>query len=225
MARIARAVVPGVPHHITQRGNFRQVVFEIAEDRRKYLEWLAEYAQRYGVEFWAYCLMSNHVHFIAVPQQADSLARTFNQAHMRYAQYVNRRSLRAGHLWQGRFFSCALDEQHAYRAVRYVELNPVRAGLVVRPWEYAWSSARCHGLGEADALVGGANRFHRSIGDWQAYLAEGEGAAWGTTLCRATLAGRPLGTDEFVARVGRLLGRALSARPRGRPWPKDKDGP
>ena len=224
MARIARAVVPGVPHHITHRGNFRQVVFETAEDRKKYLEWLLEYARRYGVEFWAYCLLSNHVHFIAVPRQADSFARTFNQAHMRYAQFVNRRSLRSGHLWQGRFFSCALDEQHAYRAVRYVELNPVRAGLVLRPWEYPWSSARCHALGEVDALVGGASGFRRSIGDWQAYLAEGEGAAWGTTLRKATLAGRPIGTGEFVARVGSLLGRTLSARPRGRPWPKHNVG-
>ena len=223
MGRIARAVAPGVPHHITQRGNFRQAVFETAEDRHKYLAWLAEYAQRYGVEFWAYCLMDNHVHFVAVPRQTDSLARTFNQTHMRYAQLVNRRNMRAGHLWQGRFFSCALDEAHAYRAVRYVELNPVRAGLVRRAWEYPWSSARSHVLKEADPLLCGGNWFKRGIADWRAYLTEGEAAAWNMTLRKATLAGRPFGAAQFVARIGRLLGRTLSAQPRGRPWHKENE--
>jgi putative transposase len=222
MARIARAVLPGAPHHITQRGNFGQTIFESAEDRQKYLEWLAENAARYGVAFWAYCLMSNHVHFVAVPRRPDSLALAFNQTHTRYAQFVNRRYMRAGHLWQGRFLSCALDKQHACRAARYVELNPVRAGLVPCPWEYPWSSARHHVLKEADPLLSGAKWFRGSVEDWRNYLAEGEDQAWGMVLRKATLAGRPLGTGRFVARAGRLLKRDLRAQPRGRPPKKGK---
>ena len=110
MPRLARAVAPGVPHHVTQRGNFQQRVFGSDADREAYLAWLAHYAQLHGTRFWAWCLMSNHVHFVAVPLRADSLAKTFKQAHHRHAQHVNKHARRHGHLWQGRFFSCALGK-------------------------------------------------------------------------------------------------------------------
>ncbi|HHT9117847.1 MAG TPA: transposase [Candidatus Hypogeohydataceae bacterium YC38] len=110
MPRIARAVAPDYPHHVTQRGNYQQTVFEDKEDRMQYLYWLKEYSRKYDLRIWAYCLMSNHVHFICVPGNADSLSKTFNTLHMRYSQHINRKKGMKGHLWQGRFFSCILDE-------------------------------------------------------------------------------------------------------------------
>lgn len=137
MPRIARAVARGLPHHITQRGNYRQGVFETDEDYLKYREWLKEYSKRYALDIWAYCLMSNHVHLVCVPDQDDSLARTFNLLHMRYSQYVNRRRKMNGHVWQEeRFYSTILDEVHLHAAIRYVENNPVRAGIVQKAEEY-----------------------------------------------------------------------------------------
>jgi len=136
MPRIARAVAVGYPHHITQRGNYCQIVFEKDEDYLQYLEWLKLYSKRYSLKIWAYCLMQNHVHFIAVPMEPDSLAKAFNTLHMRYSQYINMRNKSAGHLWQGRFFSCVLDERHLYSGIRYIENNPVRARIATRAEEY-----------------------------------------------------------------------------------------
>src|SRR3989339_301729 len=144
MPRIRRITAVEIPHHITQRGNYRQTVFKSSSDREKYLEWINEYSQKYQLEIIAYCLMSNHVHLIVIPHQTDSLAKTFNMAHMRYAQFINRRNKTSGHLWQGRFYSCMLDDIHLMEAVRYVERNPVRSGLIKKPWEWKWSSAIEH---------------------------------------------------------------------------------
>ncbi len=144
MPRIARVVAVGLPHHITQRGNYRQDVFLEDSDRSKYLAWIGEYSRKYNLSILAYCLMQNHVHFIGIPQKEDSLARTFNSAHMRYSQYFNKKIKAGGHLWQGRFYSCVLDEPHLLLAARYIERNPVRARLVKKPWEWEWSSALMH---------------------------------------------------------------------------------
>jgi len=144
MPRRARVVFEGVGHHITQRGNYRQNVFEDDSDKRKYVEFIREYSEKYGMKIYAYCLMSNHVHFIAAPVKEDSLAMTFKYANMRYSSYFNRKNKRSGHLWQGRFYSCPLHFEHALEALRYVERNPVRAKMVELPWEYEWSSAREH---------------------------------------------------------------------------------
>ena len=157
MPRIARAVAVGYPHHITQRGNYRQAVFESDEDYIRYLELLRLYCKKYSLKIWAYSLMGNHVHFIAVPIEPESLAKTFNTLHMRYAQYFNMKNKASGHLWQGRFYSCALDERHLYAGMRYVENNPVRARIVKRAEQYQWSSAGAHverwcGRGEAVRL-------------------------------------------------------------------------
>ena len=144
MPRRARVVFEGVVHHITQRGNYRQSVFEDDSDKRKYVEFIREYSEKYGMKIYAYCLMSNHVHFIAAPVKEDSLAMTFKYSNMRYSSYFNRKNKRSGHLWQGRFYSCPLQFEHALEALRYVERNPVRARMVELPWEYEWSSAREH---------------------------------------------------------------------------------
>src|SRR5512141_1392391 len=142
MARLARSTVAGYPHHVVQRGNSDQPVFETDADYRRYLDWLREYAPRYAVDIWAYCLMPNHVHFICVPNAEGALARAFNTMHMRYAQYFNSRRAVTGHLWRARFMSCVLDEPSVYEEVRFIETNPVRSGIVTVPDAYPWSSAR-----------------------------------------------------------------------------------
>jgi putative transposase len=129
---------------VTQRGNNRQDIFFTEEDRCFYLEWLAKYSADAGLDILGYCLMTNHINLVVVPQTADSLAAGVGRAHWRYSQMVNRLHGRCGHLWQGRFFSCALDEAHAYRALAYVERNPVRAKMVRYAWGYPWSSAGAH---------------------------------------------------------------------------------
>jgi putative transposase len=141
---MARVVVPGVPHHITQRGNNRQIVFFTDDDRRLYLTLLAEQSKRYSLAIRGYCLMNNHVHLVAVPEHDWSLSKTLAAVHLRYTQFVNRAHGRSGHLWQNRFYSCPLEGEHELTAVRYAERNPVRARLVRLPWRYAWSSAAVH---------------------------------------------------------------------------------
>ena len=153
MARLARVVVPGLPRQITQRGNRRQQTFFCDEDYQYYLELMQQWCSAHQVEIWAYCLMPNHVHLIAVPQSADGLRRAVGEVHRRYTRMVNFREGWRGHLCQGRFASFVLDEPYLLTAARYVELNPVRAGLVDAPSRYPWSSAAAHVRGQDDALV------------------------------------------------------------------------
>ncbi|MFA7428087.1 transposase [Mesotoga sp.] len=158
MPRHARVVFEGVAHHITQRGNYRQNIFEDDSDRKRYLQLVGEYSEKYKTKIFAYCLMTNHVHFIAAPMTPDSLALTFKYANMRYSKYFNFKNKRSGHLWQARFYSCPLFGNHAIEAVRYVERNPVRANLVGIPWEYEWSSAAEHvGLSVLQSSSSGPN--------------------------------------------------------------------
>lgn len=220
MPRIARAVVAGYPHHITQRGNYGQTVFDEDEDRGIYLEWLCEYKARCGLEVWAWCLMDNHVHLVGVPQRQGSLGQALRSAHMRYANYLNRKRGAAGHLWQGRFYSCVLDEQHLWAAIRYVERNPVRAGLVERAEEYRWSSARAHVSGSPDGVVDGGPQWCAGltgVGGWPSWLGQPEELGKLQRLRSHTRTGRPLGDQGFMAKVEAYLGRRLRALPRGRP--------
>jgi putative transposase len=130
MPRLARVVLPDIPYHITQRGNRREDVFFCDADREFYLTLLQEYCEKYQVEVWAYCLMTNHIHLILKPFKSDGLQKVLKPLHMRYAQYINKKQGWKGHLWQGRFFSSALDESYVYSAIRYIEQNPVRARMV-----------------------------------------------------------------------------------------------
>jgi putative transposase len=154
MPRIARIVLPGLPHHVTQRGNRGDRVFTSIAERMHYLECLARYLPVYSVELFAYCLMPNHVHLIVSPGEEDSLGRSMRDAHTAYSAYFNKRHEVTGHLWQNRFYSCPLDEQHFYAALRYVEMNPVRAGMVDVPEAFRWSSARAHcGVSSSSLLL------------------------------------------------------------------------
>jgi putative transposase len=153
MSRVARIVVPGFPHHITQRGNRQMDVFETDDDRLAYLRFLKKYAAQYNLSIYAYCLMTNHIHLVAVPADETALGKALRDAHTVYAMYFNTRTALSGHVWQGRFYSCPLDQQHLWAAVRYVERNPVNAGLVEQAEQYRWSSAATHcGMGADDLL-------------------------------------------------------------------------
>jgi REP-associated tyrosine transposase len=218
VARMARAVAPSLPHHITQRGNRRQRTFFGADDYLLYLALAAEWCDRYGVEVWAYCLMPNHVHLIAVPRSSDGLRRAIGEAHRRYTTAINRRKGWSGHLWQGRFASYVMDDHYTLAPARYVELNPVRAGIVTCAEDYPWSSARAHLIGRDDCWVKVAPLLERA-GDWSSFLGKGatpEEARWLRTHERT---GRPLGADAFVGDLERTLSRILRPRPPG-PEPK-----
>lgn len=190
-------------------------VFFSNRDREEYLHLLKEHSEQYAVEFLAYCLMANHVHLVAVPNTEQSLARTIGEAHRRYTRMVNFRQNVRGYLFQGRFFSCPLDERYLLTAVRYVELNPVRAGLVKRAWDYRWSSARYHvGLRKTDALVTDRDLWGL-VSHWRRLLAvEGDGVE---QLRGKTRTGRPCGDEAFVRKTEKRTGRALLPRRPGRP--------
>ena len=217
MPRIARVVAKGYPHHVTQRGNYRQPVFEEEGDYVQYLEWLKDYGKKYSLKIWAYCLMTNHVHFVCVPAKEDSLSRTFNSLHMRYSQYFNQKKMLKGHLWQGRFYSCILDERHTYAAVRYIENNPVRAGIVRKPQKYKWSSASSHINKEKNPVLSQDCYLEKEIEDWLEYLKEKEDEQIIRNIRSCSMTGRPCGDDRFMKKLERLFGRRLRALPWGRP--------
>jgi putative transposase len=214
MARLARVVIPDVPHHVTQRGNRRERVFFGDDDYGLYLRLIGEAARASGTAVWAYCLMPNHVHFILVPKTVDGLRATFAQAHRRYTGAIHAREKWTGHLWQGRFSSTAMDEAHVYAAIRYVDLNPVRAGLVARAADWPWSSARAHLAGQDDELVTVAPMLER-VGDFAAYLDEAEDAEHIAALRRSRSTGRPVGAKDWLADLEARTQRALAPRKRG----------
>lgn len=220
MARLARSTIAGYPHHVVQRGNYDQPVFDTEDDYRRYLSWLWEYAPRYEVEIWAYCLMPNHVHLICVPKTEDSLARAFNTLHMRYAQYFNGKRAVSGHLWRARFMSCVLDGPSVREEVRFVETNPVRKGIVERAEDYFWSSALGHMSGRPDPLLTDGRFLPYGIFDWGAYLARSGDELVIRRVRECLKTGRPAGDPSFVRELEGITGRRLGALPRGRPRKK-----
>ena len=220
MARFARVVVPGVPHHVTQRGNRRLDTFFGDDDYRAYLDLLAEHCPAAGVAVWAFCLMPNHVHLILVPQDEDGLRRALGEAHRRYTRRVNFREGWRGHLWQERFHSFAMDDGYLLAAARYVALNPVRAKLKRRARDWRWSSARAHLEGCDDGLVQVAPLLER-VPDWRAFLAGGLADDALEAIRRHARTGRPLGNAAFLEALEARLGRPL--RP-GKPGPKPRGG-
>ena len=220
MARLARVVAAGVPHHVTQRGNRRQQVFFSAEDSRAYLSLLADGCREAGVAVWAYCLMPDHVHLILVPGDEGGLRRALGEAHRRYSRRINTRQGWRGYLWQGRFASAPMDEAHLLACARYVELNPVRAGLAERPQQWLWSSARAHLAGQDDGVVAVAPLLNR-VPDWADFLAGGLGAEEHAAIRSGERTGRPLGSAGFIADLEHRLTRPLA---HGKPGPKPRAG-
>ncbi len=220
MPRIARVVIIGCPHHITQRGNYQQETFSVDSDYEKYLGWMSEYHKKYKLNVLAFCLMPNHVHFISVPEKQDSLSKTFNTCHMKYSRYYNKKNNNKGHLWQGRFYSCPLDESHLYEAVRYVENNPVRAKLVKRADQWQWSSAKEH-LKKGEVRLSLENiQPYLNVLDWRQYLMEKQDDNIIKKVKSNTLTGRPSGSNSFMLKIEGIVGRRLRPLPEGRPWSK-----
>lgn len=216
VGRLARVVVPGMPHHVTQRGNRRADVFFDVDDRELYLKLLRQYSEKHELQTWAYTLMTNHIHLVAVPGHAESLARALRDTHSTYAMHFNDKYECTGHLWQGRFYSCVLDASHLWSAVRYVERNPVRAHMVARAEDYPWSSAPRHcGRRSNDPILAKDSPLVGAIENWAAWLAEGEFEHDSNAIRQQTSTGRPCGSTAFVAQLEQHLGRNLSPRRRG----------
>ena len=219
MPRQARVVAVGVPHHITHRGNNRQDVFLSDEDRRRYQTLLFEQLAPCAVDLLGWCWMTNHVHLVAVPRRADSLARLVMRVHSAYAQQFNRRYVRTGHLWQSRFFSCALGPDRLQTALLYVDLNPVRAGLVGEATAYPWSSATSHvdGRDGDDLLARSRLAQWGGCPDWAARLRRSVDAETSRRLRQATSSGVAFGDPAFIAALETRCGRRLEPRPAGGP--------
>lgn len=221
MARSARVMLAAWPFHVVHRGNHQQSLFMSDEDHRTYLCMLRRYSEQFAMRVWAYCLMPNHVHLIVVGRYRNSISRAIGNAHREFSRRDNRRSETTGHLWANRFYSTILDESHLWAAVRYVELNPVRAGLVPVATEYEWSSARAHAGLYRDALLDPERPFPGAISSWSAWIADGLDVEVIERLRRNTSTGRPSGRSDFVTELEKLLGRSLRARKRG-PVPQAK---
>jgi putative transposase len=226
MPRLPRTVFADLPHHVTQRGNRREDIFFTDEDREAYLSWLKEYSDKHQVEILAYCLMTNHIHLVAVPAADDGLHRMLKPLHMRYAQRINRARGWKGHVWQGRFFSSPLDEAYLWAAVRYVERNPVRAGMESCAENYRWSSAAAHCGNRSDSLINFESDWRKrfpEIDGWSAWLAEGDETEEIRILRQNVEKGLPCGDARFVQKLGKMVGRQLEHRPQGRPRKVEED--
>jgi putative transposase len=216
MARMARATAAGIPHHITQRGNRRMPTFFRDEDYQAYIELMREWCLKCHVAIWAYCLMPNHIHLIAVPESDDGLRRGIGEAHRRYSRMINLRENWRGHLWQGRFSSFPMDENYLLATARYIEMNPVRARLAQEPQSWRWSSARAHFAGMDDRLVK-VSPLLEMAGDWRLFLSSGAEEEQMNNIRRHERTGRPLGSNGFVEKLESTLERTLK---RQKPGPK-----
>jgi len=223
MARLARVVVPGLPHHVTQRGDGGARTFFGDEDYAFYRDLLARHAREAGVAVWAWVLMPNHVHLVLDPSDPDGLRRALSRIHRAYAGHIHARKKKTGHFWQGRYGSVVMDEAHLAAALRYGALNPVRARLVKRAQDWPWSSARAHLRGKPDGVVDLAavrDRFPR----FRDLLDDRGLDGLAEDLRRAESIGRPTGAPEFLARLEAVTQRVLRPKPRGPKPGGERDG-
>ncbi|MFA5515053.1 MAG: transposase [Desulfuromonadales bacterium] len=221
MPRIARIIAPGYPHHVTQRGNNRAVVFFDNEDRQTYLKLLSDYARKHAFQIWAYCLMDNHVHLLAVPETETALARGVGLTNQVYTQYLNRKLKQSGRVWQNRFFSCIVEnQQYLWAVARYIERNPLKAGLAEKPEDYRWSSARAHLAGAADPVLGDSSWLDPSERGAYAGFVLSEDDDMDNGIRKATRTGRPFGSESFVDMLEYQLNQKLKPRKAGRPRKK-----
>ena len=218
MTRNARLVVPGLPHHVTHRGNRREKIFRRTEDYLEYLRMFQKFRVEADLRLWSYTLMPNHVHLIVVPTYEHSLSTLIHKLHGGYAEFFNSFYRTVGHLWQGRYYSSAMDEAYLWNAVRYVERNPVRSGLVSKAEEYRWSSAAAHCGLRHDPLLSNDLPLNPLIRDWSQWLAL-EDTAEITQIRQNTTLGRPCGSELFVRSLESKLGRTILPGKRG-PKPK-----
>ncbi len=217
MPRIARVVVPECPHHVIQRGGRRQRVFFCEADRVLYLRLLKHHGEKRRLSFLCYCLMENHVHLVAIPRFTWSLSRGIAEAHRNYANLINIREDWKGHLWQARFSSYPLDEKHLFNSIRYIERNPVKAGIVSRAEDYEWSSARAHVYRTKDPILSHSELLS-AIDDWSSFLEEDLSDTEITLIRDHESSGKPLGEESFISHIEKITGRVFRPRKRGRKW-------
>ena len=218
MARLARIVIPGFPHHVIQRGVRSMAIFTTDADREYYVQLLAQFTTTYDVRVWAWCLMTNHVHLVLVPATTEALAQALGEAHRRYTRTVNFREKVRGHLFQERFHSFPIQaDRHLLAVMRYVERNPVRAQLVRHAADYPWSSARHHVTGHADPLIH-TSPLPELAPDWAAVLAEEPEQL--PVIRRHVQTGRPWGSEAWSRDLEKQLHRAVLPRRGG--WPKGR---
>jgi putative transposase len=224
MPRLPRIVIPGVPHHVTQRGNRRQRTFFSENDYRVYLDLMGQSCRNFGVQIWSYCLMPNHIHLIAVPDDEVALTRAIGSGHEVYTKYLNFQRGWRGYLWQGRFSSFPMDERHLLLAARYIEMNPVRAGIVEEPVGYPWSSARAH-LGLNDDPFVDCEALLEWMPGWAEFLKDGASDENLEIFEQHERTGRPLGSEGFIRGLEAKTGLCLLPKPRGRKPREAKLGP
>jgi len=218
MPRIARLTAPGYPHHITQRGNNRTQVFFDDDDRQEYLSLLSKYAQKYFLKIWAWCLMDNHVHLLAVPEVETSLARGIGLTNMLYTQYLNRKLRQSGRIWQNRFFSCVVENNtYLWAVARYIERNPLKVGLAEKAEDYRWSSAKAHLTGARDELLSQPDWLDVSMRSDYADFFRTEDNEQNNLIRKATRTGRLFGSEYFVERLESELNRRIRVKKTGRP--------
>lgn len=224
MPRTARIIGVGYPYHIVQRGNNRQPVFFDDGDRYLYLKYLRESCAECDCKITAFCLMNNHVHILATPYEQDSLAKTMQKLGIRYVQYINKKHKRTGRLWECRFHSCLVDRDvYFWTVCRYIERNPVRAGIVIEPAGYKWSSARAnsgmrsqHGFPEP--IWKGTHKREEYI----RFLNQEDKKSDMDRIKKSTYRGNPIGTDKFLTYAAEKLGIVTNTRLKGRPLKKKK---
>jgi len=222
MPRQARVVVPGYPHHITQRGNNRQSVFFLPDDYQTYCRILIKYSRLHDLGIIAWCLMPNHVHLLASPEHEDSMARCMAAVSLTYTQYLNRRLGRSGRIWQNRYYSCPVDsDSYLWAVAGYIERNPVAAGMVGQAVDYSWSSARHHLLGQASPLVNQPLFGLEQLADYADWVHRPRPDV-DRELDNQTRTGRPFGSVDFTAHLSERLGRSLTPPRRGRPKKRDR---
>ncbi len=224
MPRIARIIAADYPHHVTQRGNRRMQTFFSDEDYEAYLQLMAKWLTKRDVAVWAYCLMPNHVHLIVVPKTEDGLRRGIGEAHRRYTRMINFREKWRGHLWQGRY---PMDERHLLAAAKYIERNPVAAGMCGNQWDYPWSSARAHIAGRDDILVR-VKPLLSLVEEWRDWISQDTNKEMmkkkGSTnepVARHSRAG-PLGDDAFIDELEVKTDRELKRKKTGPKGPRQK---
>jgi putative transposase len=226
--RFARVVLPGCPHHVLARGNRKAAIFSDDSDRLVYSRLMQQASENSHLSIWAYVLMDNHVHFVAIPGRADSLGKAIKEAHEAYTMYFNTKYGLVGHAWQNRFKSFPMDWGHCLNAIRYVERNPVRAGMVNKAEDYLWSSAAAHCRLRDDVLLTDDCPLVTEIANWSEWLGIGNPNEIEYAIRRHTRIGRPLGPTEFLISAETQTGRKLLPRKRGprlksAPIPTDSD--
>ena len=218
MPRIARIIAPDYPHHVTQRGNNRTTAFFDDEDRQTYLDIFANYAEKYSLQVWAYCIMDNHIHLLVVPKAEESLAKGIGLTNQVYTQYINRKLGQSGRVWQNRFFSCIVDsQQYLWSVARYIETNPVKANIVTAAEDYRWSSAKAHLLNTSNKLLTQPSWLETAERKtYTDYLTETD-LDTDNAIRKATSTGRPYGSELFIDEMELIMNKPLRPQKPGRP--------